>query len=77
MTFYKKWWFWLIIILILLGIFLFPKSCGGGGGIGGPWTSVDCSCVGFTKIVSYSDAVENKCFGICLENTCKTTVSNP
>ena len=77
MEFYKKWWFWTIIILALL-IFFFPKSCGGSGGIGGPVTSIDCSCIGIKGPSPFSfgmtDASPTSCYGICLSSTCKTTI---
>ncbi len=71
----------LIIIILLLIVFFFPKSCGGGGGTGGPWTSVDCKCIGFKgKPLTHAifnikvyDAVFTSCYGVCLKNTCETT----
>jgi len=81
MKFYKKWWFWAIIILMLL-IFFFPKSCGGSGGTGGPVISTICSCVGIKGPSLFVllggkifDASPTSCYGICLESTCKTTIT--
>lgn len=76
---YKKLLFWIVIVIVVgLIIFFFPKSCGGSGGIGGPVTTIDCNCFGFTgHDSSMTDASINNCFGICIKSSCKTTVSPP
>lgn len=81
MVFYKKWWFWSVVILAILIIFFFPKSCGGSGGTGGPITSIDCSCIGVKGPPIFillggriMDASLTSCYGICLKNSCETTI---
>jgi len=70
----KKWVIGLIVVIFLLVIFFFPKSCGGGGGTGGPWSEIECSCIGFKGDSPWNfmimDAVNINCYGICLKSTC-------
>ncbi len=82
MEFYKKWWFWLIVIIILVAMFFYPKTCGGGGNVPpGPIYSTKCNCLGFlgsSPLNKYTtDASFKVCYGICLESSCKTTISYP
>ncbi|MEK6872701.1 MAG: hypothetical protein AABW90_01660 [Nanoarchaeota archaeon] len=82
---HNKTLFLIITILLLLFILLvtfFPKYCGGVDGIGGPVTSIDCSCVGIKGQSLFellggriTDASETSCSGFCLKSTCKTTIS--
>lgn len=74
----KNWWFWVTVVLVVLIIFLFPKSCGGSGGLGGEATRISCDCIGIKVDSLFNrfsfDASTKVCYGICLKNTCERTI---
>jgi len=67
-----------ILALIVLIISFFPKNCGETALTVNGESSIDCNCVGFkSSTVNSNDIPQVYCYGICLKNTCKTSIINP